>query len=111
MSKIQGNKSQTKAITELIAKFPQASIKTEINEADAHFYHILACSVSITRGTNVELKYRIVTTSERDYNKQQSMGIFNAQSYLCDEIHLLHDPILYAKEQQPKATRKPKQGE
>ena len=105
MIKIQGNKSQTKAITELIAKFPQANIQTEINESDAKFYHILCCSVSITRGTNVELKHRVVQTSEHDYNKQTAMGILNAQSYLCDEIHILHDPIAYEKEKAPKKTK------
>ena len=111
MSKIQGNKSDSKAIKELIAKFPNYSIQTDIEEGDAHFYHILACSVSVGRGTNVELKTRIITTSELDYNNQVAKKIFNPSSYLCDEIHILHDPMQYAKDMaaEKKAAKKEKE--
>lgn len=108
MSQIQANKADNKAIKELRAKYPAANIPTEIDEKDKAFYHILCCFISITRGTNVEFKHRIVTTNERDYNNQVAKGIFNNASYLCDEIHILHDPMEYAKEEAAKEAKKDK---
>jgi hypothetical protein len=99
MSKVQANKSDSKGIKELRSKFPNANIPTEIEENDKGYYNILCCFISITRGTNVEFNHRVVTTTEKDYNNQVSKGIFNNASYLCDEIHILHDPMQYEKEQ------------
>jgi len=97
MSQITANKADSKAIKELRVKFPSANIPTEIDEKDSAYYHILCCFINITRGTNIEFKHRVVTTTERDYNNQVANKIFNNASYLCDEIHILHDPMEYAK--------------
>lgn len=111
MSKIQANKAGSKAIQELQARFPKTQLPTEINETSKHCYNILACRVELTGGTNFKLDYRIITTTQSDYNKQVAQGVFNASSYLADEIHILHDPIQYEKDMKEaeKAAKKAKE--